>query len=116
VGGSVLTIRGYRTYIGVTMNTMAFTTSPIDNDILITLCQPGRAKLCRLSVDDFDDPEEAEIITEEIHLTVVGRDARGREDPIAGCCFKMSTVSAAFLIDRLREAIQRRQDPWEGVS
>jgi hypothetical protein len=88
------------------MNTVARGSSR-DNDILATMCSdPGTS--FRVNVDDFDDPGEDEISGEEIHLTVVRRNARG-EDP--ACCLKLSTTSAKILIEELAEAIRKREIP-----
>jgi hypothetical protein len=83
---------------------------PIDEDLFVTICvRHGAGTLCRLSVDDFDDPEEIEITDEEIHVTaIVQRD--GIEDTFP-FCFKLSTTSARILIERLTRAIEERQRP-----
>ena len=82
--------------------------SPLDDDVLIAVCGPdGTSLFCRLSVDDFDDPEEAEISAEEIHVTAVVQTG-GPEDTFP-FCFRLSTTSARILADRLRMAIDRRQ-------
>jgi hypothetical protein len=87
---------------------------PLDNRILVGFCgdreyrrDKGLDGVYRLSVDDFDDPDEDEISDEEIHLTCVrDRPATGDEFPF---CFKLSTVSARRLIAELSAAIARRE-------
>jgi hypothetical protein len=75
--------------------------------MLIAACQThGPPVPCLLSVDDFEDPSEAEITSEEIHISVIPQ--------VGGCdgrvllCFKLSTTTARILIHRLSEAVLGR--------
>jgi hypothetical protein len=90
------------------MSTATFRRPAPDDDVLIAACAPdGISHFCRLSVDDFDDPEEVEITAEEIHLTAVLQ--TGGPERAFPFCFRLSTTSARILVDRLRAAIERRQ-------
>jgi hypothetical protein len=76
----------------------------IDDQILVTLCALiGQHGIAEISVDDFHDPEEDEITSEEIHLTVVHN---GEPLPT---CFRLSTTSAQRLIRDLQIAVAKRQ-------
>jgi hypothetical protein len=84
-----------------------------DEQILVTFCGDSAFRhekdlegVYRLNVDDFDDPDEAEITAEEIHVTCVREKGTGQESPF---CFKLSTVSARKLVAELVAAIERRE-------
>jgi hypothetical protein len=82
----------------------------LDAEILITLCeQSAKHRLATLNVDDFIDPSEAEITSEEIHLTILGRKRIGASEHLV-CCFKLSTVSARQLVEELTTAITKREE------
>lgn len=88
--------------------------TPTDNEILVVPCDPSRGRLGRFSVDDFDDPNEFEITSEEIHLTAFLADScegifGNIRVPHAILCFKFSTTSARELVRQLNEAIARRE-------
>jgi hypothetical protein len=76
---------------------------------LIVPCEDRRS--CYLNVDDFHDLHEAEISTEEIHVTVV----TSRTPQDTPFCFRLSTTSAKMLINELTAAIARRKggEPWD---
>jgi hypothetical protein len=89
------------------------TPGPPDDGILVSFCgdsayrhNKGLDGIYRLSVDDFDDPNEDEISDEEIHVTCVRDQGAGVEFPF---CFKLSTVSARKLVAELRAAIAQRE-------
>jgi hypothetical protein len=75
-----------------------------DDEMLVTICgfnrNPG---ISRLSVDDFHDEDEAEISSEEIHVTLLHR-----EQPIPPC-FRLSVTSAKLLIQELQKAVDERE-------
>lgn len=83
-----------------------------DYDILAALCAPTGEpdEACRISVDDLDDPDEADLTGDEIHLTMIGGVGR-REEP--RFCLRLSVISARLLIDSLEAAIRRRDDHEE---
>jgi hypothetical protein len=76
---------------------------------LIVPCEDQRS--CYLNVDDFHDPDEVEISSEEIHVTVV-MSQTPQDTPY---CFRLSTTSAKTLINELTAAIARRKggEPWD---
>jgi hypothetical protein len=76
-----------------------------DNEILVIPCH-GSSHLHRLSVDDFADPAEREITSEQIHLTVI---RMGPTEEPEGC-FALSVTSARQLVRELRAAIRRREE------
>jgi hypothetical protein len=71
-------------------------------------CAAGAS--CYLKVDDLHDPDEVELSSEEIHLSIMA--ATGPEDLLF--CFKLSTTSAKLLANELVQAVARRKDgvPW----
>jgi hypothetical protein len=80
----------------------------IDHLALGVTCDAGAS--CYLKVDDLHDPDEVEISSEEIHVSVLA--ATGGEDLLF--CFRLSTVSARALVNELTAAIARRPggEPW----
>jgi hypothetical protein len=75
---------------------------------LAVTCDAGAS--CYLKVDDLDDPEEDELTSEEIHVSVLA--ATAPEDLLF--CFRLSTTSARALVNELTAAIARRSggEPW----
>jgi hypothetical protein len=71
--------------------------------MLVTICGlVGNHGVARISVDDFHDPDEAEITAEEIHITVLHN-----EEPLP-TCFRLSTTTARRLAQHLNRAIAKR--------
>jgi hypothetical protein len=87
------------------------TRASLDDEILVSLCDRARG-VYRLNVDDFEDSDEAEITSEEIHITIVGCRPHGETTPV---CLKLSTTSAVELVRQLSEAIAKRGEAasWE---
>jgi hypothetical protein len=79
--------------------------TPIDDDILVSLCDRSRG-VFRLNVDDFADDSEGEITSEEIHLTVIRTLPRPEDE--CPFCFKLSVISAVELVRQLNVAIAQR--------
>lgn len=80
-----------------------------DDDILVAPClDPGApAPLVRLMVDDFDDPSEREVTSEEIHVTFLECGPDRPETP--AICFRISVTSARELVRQLEAAVRRRE-------
>jgi hypothetical protein len=83
----------------------------MSNDCLALAVTCGTGESCYLHVDDLSDPDEVEITSEQIHVTV-----------LTVCvpqsvlhCFKLSTVSARTLVNELTAAVARRKggEPWD---
>ena len=76
----------------------------IDDEILAIVCQ-DETTLHRISVDDFADPEETDVSSDQIHVTLIRMEPA--ESPLP-FCLKLSTTSAQELVRQLTEAIAKR--------
>ncbi len=82
------------------------TATPIDDLLLVTVCQDENC-LHRISVDDFDDEHEWEVTGDQIHLTII-KIERGVGETALPQCLKLSTTSALELIRQLTDAVRKR--------
>jgi hypothetical protein len=85
---------------------MRLPSSAIDNCLLVVVCQDETC-LHRLNVDDFDDPHEVEVSSDQIHLTIIKMEP-GKGESELSPCLKLSTTSALELVRRLNVAILKR--------